>query len=41
MKNRKGMNETDRFSKAVSQIVGKRINFTALTGNVVFQASLS
>ena len=35
---RKDMNDGDRFSRAVSQIVGKRLTFDELTGKIVAQA---
>jgi hypothetical protein len=32
--NRKEMTDEDRFSKAVSQVVGKRVTYKELTGKV-------
>ena len=32
--NRKDMNDADRFSLAVSQIIGKRLTYAEVTGKV-------
>lgn len=32
--NRKDMSDADRFNLALTQIVGKRLTYAALTGNV-------
>jgi len=39
--NRKGLDDSGRFSKVVSQIVGKRVTFADLTGNAEFKQYLN
>ena len=39
--NRKDIGDAGRFAKAISQIVGKRVTFSALTGNAEFAKCLN